>query len=533
MRSERRFPWWTLLVLPMLVSAATRGWWAPDEPRYAEVAREIVERGDWLVLHLCGEVYAQKPPLLYWIAAGLGWISGWSEFWMRLVTPLAMLGTGWITARLARRAWGEREAAWAPVLLLGSFLVVDMGGRLLIDPLLACLTTGALAAASATEGSPNCAGRNALGAGLLTGLAALVKGPIAFLLVGMPLLSWRCLAPSSAGARASHAARAGAIALALLPVCLWAGLVVVREPGIARDLFYLQHVGRLVENVQHEGPVWKYLLSQPLMALPWAGAIVLGLAAGARSLAGLRRGRVADVGLARAFLWLVPLFFAFSLIPSKRDFYLLPLYPAAALLGARALATAVGRRRARWIVWPALGSLVALVPALALAGPLAKSLANEVPDLDWRGAIAAVPFAGAALVVLARWRRGDLLASMRATAAAFAVALSLAMALVYPAVDGVKSARGLAARLAARADLPARIPCIDVRPESLRFYGRVPAVYALSFAEHREREGARFLGVITGERFERLAPEERERLRVLDAVTFGDEHALIVGPAGP
>ena len=63
---------WMWLVLPLAASAWSRGLWAPDEPRYAEVAREIHESGDWLVLHLCGEVYPDKPPLLYWLAGAAG-----------------------------------------------------------------------------------------------------------------------------------------------------------------------------------------------------------------------------------------------------------------------------------------------------------------------------------------------------------------------------------------------------------------------------------------------------------------------------
>src|SRR5262245_31680375 len=80
---------WGWLLVPLAVGAFARGLWAPDEPRYAEVAREIFERRDFLVMHLCGDVYPDKPPLLFWIAGVLGWISGWSEGCMRIVSVLA------------------------------------------------------------------------------------------------------------------------------------------------------------------------------------------------------------------------------------------------------------------------------------------------------------------------------------------------------------------------------------------------------------------------------------------------------------
>jgi len=66
-------------MLPMVASAWVRDLWAPDEPRYAQVAREIFEGGDFLVMHLCGELYPDKPPLLFWLSGLFGWLSGWSE----------------------------------------------------------------------------------------------------------------------------------------------------------------------------------------------------------------------------------------------------------------------------------------------------------------------------------------------------------------------------------------------------------------------------------------------------------------------
>ena len=67
-----RFPWWWLAA-PIVASAAVRGFWAPDEPRYAMVAKSIYEHGEFLVLRRCGELYPDKPPLVYWFAGFFVW----------------------------------------------------------------------------------------------------------------------------------------------------------------------------------------------------------------------------------------------------------------------------------------------------------------------------------------------------------------------------------------------------------------------------------------------------------------------------
>ena len=55
-------------IVLLLPSLFLRDLWKPDEPRYAQVAREMSETGEWIVPHLNGETYAHKPPLVFWIA---------------------------------------------------------------------------------------------------------------------------------------------------------------------------------------------------------------------------------------------------------------------------------------------------------------------------------------------------------------------------------------------------------------------------------------------------------------------------------
>ncbi len=195
---RRQRPWlggWYLLV-PILALAFVREWWAPDEPRYGEIAKEAFDTHSFLVLHLCGELYPDKPPLVYWLAGIMGRLSGWSEFWMRVPSILATAGSAWMCMRIARRWLGEMEALWSVPLYLGSVMVLEIGGRLQLDPTLSLCVLAAIDQLSiegrgrATQaGEMPLAGdvsrsstatvRHTWLAGMWLGIGALAKGPVA------------------------------------------------------------------------------------------------------------------------------------------------------------------------------------------------------------------------------------------------------------------------------------------------------------------------------------------------------------------
>ena len=88
---------------------SARDLWAPDEPRYGQVAREMLASGDWLVPHVNGAPYAEKPPLYYWVAAALSAPGGRvTAITARLAAALLAAGAVWLTARVALRLFGDR-----------------------------------------------------------------------------------------------------------------------------------------------------------------------------------------------------------------------------------------------------------------------------------------------------------------------------------------------------------------------------------------------------------------------------------------
>ena len=520
----RRNTWWAFLV-PALASAWTRGLWAPDEPRYAQVAREMFERGDFLVMHLCGDLYPDKPPLLFWLAGLFGSLSDWSVPCMRLVSIAAVATTAYFTSDLARRWWGAAEARWAPVVFLSFVMVLEIGGRLQIDPLLTAACTGAIWFLDSARGRSTL--RPLALVGGLLGLAALAKGPVAFVDVGLVALAWRLVVDRARPHRPlGHTLLV--VALAGLPVLVWALAAAAREPTLFGELFYGQHLDRVLEpGERHPGPPWKNLLRMPLLLMPWTPAVLAGLAQ-LRRRPGPTRDSARDEGLLRAALWLGVLFLFFSIIPPKRDLYLLPAYPAAALLAARWLGSLSRARRGAWSA--RIGAATLAVFALATAAlPWLEIDGVSGAVVGWAVLPGSLAFAAGAGCVLRRLRSGE--PWHPALAGAWALGITLTVGALYPHVDPHKSSRALAQLVAELPQEPERLPCVGVRPEGYRFYGGLPAVPALELRTALDREGRDFLALVTAPAYEALPEEVRGRTRTVMRRTVGSRDVLVLGVA--
>ncbi len=558
---RRQRPWlggWYLLV-PIIALAIVREWWAPDEPRYGEIAKEAFDTHSFLVLHLCGELYPDKPPLVYWLAGLMGKLSGWSEFWMRLPSILATAGSAWMCLRIARRWMGEIEAAWSVPLYLGTVMVLEIGGRLQLDPILSLCVLAAIDQLSIERESSvahdvdepmardvthtDRAGpdivRHTWLAGMWLGIGALAKGPVAWIFVGFALLAWRFLPkPLRFAPRRGARAWIGLVLLAVLPVATWAALAIHEEPALMQPLLFGQHIGRITEANQHAGPMWDHLLSMPLLLLPWTFLCVAGLVRAWRSL----RARE-NAGLVRIAAWFVVVFVFFSIIPPKRDLYLLPIYPAAALIGASELVAALRARKLQgWIGWSS--SLVLLVLGLTLAlAPLVVPILldhavgnlGEIADDAREQAVLVVPvgivLSIAALTALIGQRIRSPRTWANALALGMAASVTTAAFVVVPTLDEVKSARALAEMLHARPERPSRIACVGVRPEGIRFYGGGPAA-AEPLVPALEREGDQFLGISIDKELERLSEQDRARFKELGQRRLGRHVVYLLGRKG-
>lgn len=305
----------------------------PDETRYAEVPREMLADGDWVVPHLCGVRYFEKPPMGYWLTAVSMAVLGENRFAVRLPSALATGISALFLALLIRRATGARAPAlWAAFIFLTTPFVFALGVVNVLDaPFTACVT-GTIVCAFLGLRESGGARKSAwlAAAGVSAGCGFMVKGFLAFALpavvIGPFLLAerrWRDLLTLPWIPLA-------AAAVVVLP---WAMAVHVREPDYWRYFIMVEHVQRFLSPVrgQHPEPFWfllPYLVGGPLVWTFLAPALI-------RRLPGAWAENKSLLILTLSWL-LVPFLF-FSASSGKLPTYILPCFaPLAALLGISA-----------------------------------------------------------------------------------------------------------------------------------------------------------------------------------------------------
>ncbi|MGB7481046.1 MAG: phospholipid carrier-dependent glycosyltransferase, partial [Burkholderiaceae bacterium] len=333
---------WAVALAAALAGLGSYGLLNNNEGLYAEIPREMLASGDWrqwIIPHLNGLPYMEKPPLLYWLTALSFALFGISEWSARLVPACSALACVALLLWFGRHAGHARAARLAALMFSTGFGVFAMSRALMFDMLLTALLTAALMLAwrRVTENRP----RLLRWAYAWLALALLAKGFVALILFGLVALAFDFAASRSVrdfigGLGKWFEWRALAVFAAIaLPWHLAASLV---EPAFAWFYFINEHVlrflGRREPHDYYGGAWWYYLPRMLLYLFPWSLLLPCLLA---------RRQQAADGDslLSRFLLlaWLLPLAF-FSISSAKANYYLVAVMPFAALH----LALAVERR---------------------------------------------------------------------------------------------------------------------------------------------------------------------------------------------
>lgn len=337
----------------------------PDEPRYAWIARNMAQAGDWITPRLYGSPWFEKPVLYYW-TAGVGFLLHFSDEWAsRLPSALAALAAALCIAWLGWKFESandegpnafSRFCPWSPALLAPQILttsvaVIAFARAATPDMLFAASITLAMAAAAVIlQDAGVLRGRSRLTGvdvanrrkspvplllfGAFLGLGVLAKGPAAIILAGGAMLIWALATRRwSTAFRLLHPYVIAAFCVVALP---WYVLCAVRNPAFLR-VFILQHNFEryLTPMFHHSQPFWFFVPITLAAILPWT----LLLISAARD--GLRLWRKKTWHDSPAFFlacWaLFPIIF-FSFSDSKLPSYILPSIPALALVLAISLA---------------------------------------------------------------------------------------------------------------------------------------------------------------------------------------------------
>ena len=514
------------------------------EPREGLVVREMLRTGDWLVPTRPGGDLAKKPPLYYWAAATtMTLLPDPPERAMRL--PSVLLGTAGVlvTWAAARRALPAGAALPAALILATSFEWARAASSARVDMALAAPLAFVLAAWTAALALPGVGpGRLLVVAILAAALGVLGKGPIALALPALAagtLLALRTHRPAALRLRPATTLLAAAALAAL-----WYGAAFARQGWAFVDVVARENVQRFLDtdaaNTGHaHGPF--YLLGLGLVGiLPWTPIVSLAWAA--------PRSPVKVLSVA----WVITGCLFFMLATSKRSVYLLPLYPALALLVAGGATSPGGDGRARAIArmgartYPVvLGGIAALAAAAAFGLDVSAPIRPLLKSQDRESALAltaAARDAAPLILLLAVATTGAAIAATRARrddawprlvlviGAVFVAWIAFFNGVLHPAIGRGRSMREFLAHVG------------TIVPPDRTLYARFPPDPAVRFYAPRElvpwrNDSAAGSYVLLWEEDWRGIRDERgeplEVVAVSDAIRSRQGHLTLVrAPAG-
>ncbi|HTV50472.1 MAG TPA: glycosyltransferase family 39 protein [Steroidobacteraceae bacterium] len=535
--------WLALAVLAVAISwiaqLGDRPLFNPDEGRYAEIPREMLVSGDWVVPHIDALVYIEKPPLQYW-ASALGYeLFGLSDWSARLYAGLMGLATVLLTGWLAQRLWGAVAGYRAAIVCASSMLLMLMSHQLTLDMGLTFFTTLTLAAFCVAQDARTPEPRRSRWMLLAWAGAAgafLTKGLVAGALPVLVLIIYTAWQRDARPWR--RLALLPGVALFALLVLPWLIAIEHRVPQFFQFFFVREHLQRYLTRIEARyQPWWFFLEVLAIGCLPWLLPTLRALlndwrATRARGEFDVRR---------LLWVWCLTVLVFFSASDSKLIPYILPLFPALALLiGSAPEEPLRADLRATGLGLIAVGVLVAL--GAALLSHLVHDPSRVAYFLPTRR-----PLLGVALLCVvggsAAWRaRGDALALaalIGATSYGCFLCILWAARLLAPLYSGAP----LIAQLPAPLRAVATVYSVRTYDQSLTFYLRRTVTlveyrgeldFGLTLAPQREiatlaqfearwRSGAQALAVMSSATYAQLV-----RDRVPMVLRAAEPHELIV-----
>lgn len=522
-----------LAAVVMLTNLGGPRLWDDDEPRNAGCAREMFLRGDWIVPTFNAELRTHKPILLYWCMLVAYHVGGATEFTARLPSALGAIGTVVLTYAIGRRLFSPRVGLWAAISLACSVSFAMVSRAATPDGVLIFTTTlamalfvfGAFARRKHITGDisdkldqpaplQRYAGhwfpqRPTLVALVYAamGLAVLAKGPVGLILptavIGLFLLIQRlpelketegpdseetelrnmllpqwvynCLRPF----HPFHFLRTcaamwpiAAIVVVALVAGPWYAAVGFQTDGEWLHGFFFEHnLERAIEAKEnHHGFIGFYPVMLVAGFFPWS---IFALPVVIETCRRLMRKDPWQPGYLFAVCWLAVYLGAFSLARTKLPNYILPCYPAAAILvGAFVDRWLAGKLLvARW--WPAVSFFVLSLVGLGLMLGANIAATKFLPGEQLLGYIGLIPIIAGAAALLTflfnfdrRWIAGGL-------AVSFVALTTLIFALGAQRVDAHRSDQQLVATILAREPKP-KLASFGILEPSWVYYAKQP-----------------------------------------------------------
>ncbi len=334
-----KYLWLTLLffIVTYILPLGSRPMVRPDEFRYAEIPREMIESGNYVVPHLLDKRYFEKPVLGYWLTVGSFRVFGINKFALRLPSAL---GTGlaalMIFLLVYQTTRDKKLAALASMLFIASGIAIGVGTFAVLDSQTTGFITGILATSFLAVQETKFNRRRFLLlvlCGIFAGLAFLTKGFITWVVPGLSMVAfliwqkrWKefYLLPWIPAV------------VTLIIVAPWALAIHRAEPDYWRYFIVVEHFQRFLgtSRSQHPQPFWFFLPVLVVGILPAGFLAPPAIAIGRKNWANLLSKPLYQFCLCAVVL---P-FLLFSASSGKLPTYILPCFPPLAILGAGAIA---------------------------------------------------------------------------------------------------------------------------------------------------------------------------------------------------
>lgn len=458
--------------------------WPADEPRFALVARDMVASGDWLVPRVGGDIYADKPPLYFWLMAIGIELTNSLRLAFLLPSLLSGIGCTLLVYDLGRRLWNRETGLLAGLALLFTVQFVWQARQAQIDATLCFWTTLSLYGLLrhlllGPQWRWYCIGWAAAGFGVISKgvgfLPLLVLIPYAMLRAS----EWSPRFASSLTAKWlwGPVAFVAATAVWLVPMLIAAH----SDPAIAAyrdEILFRQTIQRYTDAWHHREPFWYFLLEViPWMWLPLT-ALLPWLVRHWR-----RAWQARDLRIALLVAWIVMVVLFFSASTGKRGVYVLPAVPALALAAApflREIGQKVSAQRALFAIAAVIAAVTTLAVPYLLANPEPRDEIVESYGFDPLGPLIAIAGSIVLVCVIARARRGFL-----AFGGALATVLLVVSVWINPAMNDARSGATFVDRVERAANPAAPLGFVAFKEQYLLQIQR-PVVH---FGHARWREG--------------------------------------------
>ena len=443
-----------IVALSVFLSPLRRELYVGDETKYTQVVREM-RAGAFFVPTLEGSPFTHKPPLHFWIVDALTYPFGVYSIWPFVLPSLiAFLLLLWLMNK-----FGGLMAAFVcgtSLLIWGSAQTARMD------------VSFTLLLAYAAWRIWRADGEMPLSAGVATGVAALVKGPMA------PVITLALFAFESIRRRRKPRLRdfLALIPMIVIPLLWLVPAIVIGGEAFWREIFFKQTVGRAVGAWVHKSPPWFYLVRAPLTLMPWFFLAVAAIVAAYR-----RNDALAKFGVS----WILAVLVPYTLLSSKLDVYMITLLPAVALVIARFINVEDPWGRRANLVVLSLFALIGLTGLIVKPEQIKEADGALVARLDVRLLFAILLVAATAGIVITL--RGSLAASTLATGLVLPIALGYAALVLVPLANELASTRPLV-RVLQRQNVPAEQIGLFVCPH-LWTRGMPPELWR---ARHVDRE---------------------------------------------